>query len=138
MKASSTGRSTSSPATTGAVTVSVPRGAERSPAASDVGLFEIDQDAAAGGGVALAGFAQLERARRAMKQFSCRRDASRKAMARLTAAGDLPKAPAGAGEAALVDRRHKHFHRVDAVHLFFRTGEHWPSFHRLSSASPAR
>jgi hypothetical protein len=33
------------------------------------------------------------------------------------------KAPAGAGETALVDGRHKDFHRVDAVHPFFRLAE---------------
>jgi hypothetical protein len=44
------------------------------------------------------------------------------------------QASAGAGEAALVDGRDKDFHRVDAVHLFFRLKEDWPPGHRHLSA----
>ncbi len=86
---------------------------------NNVGFLEIDQYAAAGSGIALARLAQFERAGRAMKQFNanmrleegdCAADGGRRPA----------EAPARAGEAALVDGRHKDFHRVDAVHFFFR------------------
>ena len=35
-----------------------------------------------------------------------------------------PQAPPRPGEAALVHGRHEHLHRVDAIHLLFRLGEH--------------
>ena len=107
---------------TGAVSVSVPRGAERSPAGDDVGLLEVDQHAAAGRDITLAGFAELERAGGAVKQL--RADMRFEEGDRAADRGRRPaKAPAGAGEAALVDGRHKDFHRVDAVHRFFRLAE---------------
>ena len=122
MKASSIGRSMSSPAMTGAVIVSVPRGAERSPAGRQVGLLEVDQDAAAGGGVTLAGLAELDRARGAMKQLGADmrlEEGDRAADRRRRPA----EPPARAGEAALVDGRHEDFHRVDAVHWAFHAGD---------------
>jgi hypothetical protein len=82
----------------------------------DVGLLEIDQHAAAGGDIALAGLAQLERACRAMKQFGA--DMLLEESDRPAHGGRRPaKAPAGASEAALVDGRNKHLHRIDAIHL---------------------
>ena len=124
MKASSTGRRISSPVMTGAVSVSVPRGADAFAGRNDIGLLEIDQHAAAGGGVALAGLAQLERAGGAMKQFGADmrlEEGDRAAHRRRRPA----EAPARAGEAALVDGRHKDLHRVDAIHLFYRSEKQW-------------
>ena len=91
---------------------------------SDIGLLEIDQHAAAGGGVALAGLAQFERAGGAMKQFSADmllEEGDRAAHRRRRSA----EAPARTGEAALVDGRHKDLHRVDAIHLFYRSEKQW-------------
>ena len=87
-------------------------------AGDNVGLLEIDQDAAAGGDIALAGLAQLERAGGAMKQFGPDM-LSRERRSRGSPRPATAEPPAGAGEAALVDGRDKDFHRVDAVHLFF-------------------
>ena len=125
MKASSTGRKISSPVMIGAVSVSVPRGAERSLGRDNVGLLEIDQHAAAGRDIALAGFAQLERAGGAMKQLGPDmglEEGDRAAHRRRRPA----KPPARAGEAALVDGRHKDFHRVDAVHGLFHVEDAGP------------
>ena len=103
---------------TGAVSVSVPRGAERSPAGGDIGLLEIDQHAAAGGGVALAGLAQFQRAGGAMKQLGAdmRLEKGDRAAHRRRRSAEPP---ARTRETALVDGRHEHLHRIDAIHLCF-------------------
>ena len=87
-------------------------------AGNNVGFLEIDQHAAAGGDIAFAGFAQLERAGGAMKQFGADmlfEKGDRAAHGR----GRPAEPPSRARETALVDRRHKHLHRVDAIHLCF-------------------
>ncbi len=87
-------------------------------AGDNVGFLEIDQHAAAGGGVALACLAQLERTGGAMKQLGADmlfEKGDRAAHGR----GRPAEPPSRARETALVDGRHKHLHRVDAIHLCF-------------------
>src|SRR5258705_7855346 len=109
----------------------------------DVGFLEIDQYAAASGGIALARLAQFERTRRAMKQFSAnmRLEESDRAADRCRRSAE---APARTSKTPLGDGRHKDFHRVDAVHFFFRLEQRWlkarradPLAHLSSRASSA-
>ena len=108
------GRRISSPAATGAVTVSRPRGAALA-GRDDVGFLEIGQHAPAGDGIALARLAQLERPRGPMQQL--RADmVFKEGDCAADRGGRLAEPAPGAGEAALVEGSHEHFHRIDAVH----------------------
>ncbi|MGY3588102.1 glycine/D-amino acid oxidase-like deaminating enzyme [Bradyrhizobium sp. USDA 4350] len=84
-------------------------------AGRDVGLLELAEDPPARRRVTLAGVAQLQRPRRAMKQFGADmmfEERDRPADRRRRA----PQLPPRTGKAALVDRRDEDLHGVDAVH----------------------
>src|SRR5258705_12269306 len=102
------------------------RPARRRPFAGrkNVGFLEIDQYAAASSGIALTCLAQFERTRRAMKQFSAnmRLEESDRAADGCRRSAE---APARTSKTPLGDGRHKDFHRVDAVHFFFRLEQRW-------------
>jgi len=88
-----------------------------------VGLLEIDQNVAACDGVALSGFAQLDRARRSVQQFDAhvRLEEGDPAAYGSLRLAELASRPS---ETALVERSHEDLHGIEPIHRVFPIAEH--------------
>jgi len=85
----------------------------------DIGLLEIGQHAPAGGGIALAGLAQLDQACRAVEQLHAD-IALEEGHGAADGGGRASELAARAGKAPFVERGDEDLHGVDAVHRLLR------------------
>ena len=85
----------------------------------DISLLEIGQHAPAGGGVALAGFAQLDQACRAMEKLHTDM-IFKKGHSAAYGGGRATELASRPGKAALIERGDEDLHRVDAIHRLVR------------------
>src|SRR6266446_3872584 len=86
-----------------------------------IGLIETGQQASAGGSIALADFAQLVRACRAMEKLHAD-TALKEGHGAADSGRRASELATGTSKAALVERSYEHLHGVDAIHRLFLSG----------------